>query len=436
MRIYRLLPASALIGLLAGCAMPPAHSAGSGSSLTQGTLPPQPVSIDAGMVGDTAPPEASIQVGVPASSTPVGARAGELGRQVDQLDTSAGLCGVTGADIKAQRTQISTEYFTRVAQINARLEAGTTAGNPELAASWKQARGSLDSLDREAMRLGDLVTSCTDDTAEALYLTQSIHAAMSLRGAVEADRAELIKQSGRVASISSSLELTLDILLEDLNRQNEMLMVEHRNLTTLAHAIDVGQVLGNNLALKSSSLPSWTAPTQGAEPVPLHHHSTEPSSKSHAGLAPAQSDAATVASTAPGPATPAAATPADPASQPKIHTQHHHLVQGHAPQQAQAWFHHHRPLIVVPLDGDAGYEHALYSAVNTVLSKRPDARFVVEGSVQHNPNRSLAVLDASLAQRQTDAVARSLAAFGLPETRVTTMNTVTGTGRGIFVYAQ
>jgi hypothetical protein len=409
--------------------MPPAHSAGSGSNLTQGTLPPQPASIDAGMVGDTAAPTAPVTMGMSAASTPVGMRAAELGRQVDQLDTSAGLCGVTGADIKAQRTQISTEYFTRVAQIDARLEAGTTAGNPELAASWKEARGSLDSLDREAMRLGDLVTSCTDDTAEALYLAQSIRAAMSLRGAVEADRVELIKQSGRVASISSGLELTLGVLLDDLNRQNEMLMVEHRNLTTLAHAIDVGQVLGSNLALKTTSLPSWTAPVQGAEPVPLHHHATERSSKSHAALAPVQSDATSVASATP-------ATPADPASRPKTHTHRHHLVQDHPSQQPQAWFHHHRALIVVPLDGDAGYEHALYSAVNTVLSKRPDARFVVEGSVQRNPNRSLAVLDASLAQRQTDAVARSLAAFGLPETRVTTMNTVTGTGRGIFVYAQ
>jgi hypothetical protein len=403
--------------------MPPAHNAGSGPGLAQDTLPPRPVSIDAGMVDESA---AVVPTNGSAASTPVGARAAELGRQVDQLDTSAGLCGVTGADIKTQRAQISTEYFTRVAQINARLEAGTTAGNPELAASWKEARGALDGLDREAMRLGDLVTSCTDDTAQALYLTQSIHAAMSLRGGVDADRAELIRQSGRVASLSSSLELTLGVLLDDLNRQNEMLMVEHRNLTTLAHAIDVGQVLGTNLALKTTSLPNWTAPAPTPAAATPHHRSAEPPNKAHAESAPVQSDAASVA----------AAAPARPESQPKAPTRHHHLVQDHPSQQARAWFHHHRPLIVVPLDGDAGYEHALYSAVNTVLSKRPDARFVVEGSVRRNPDRSLAVLDEGLAQRQTDAVARSLAAFGLSETRVTTRSTVTGNGRGVYVYAE
>jgi hypothetical protein len=407
MRIHRLLPASALIGLLAGCTVPQPHSAGPDAGVVQN--PPLALAVAAD--ADTPPAAPAFTVSVPATS--VGARAVQLGQEVDQLDVSAGLCGVTASDIKAQRTGLSTDYFGRIAQINAHLEAGTTAGNPELIAAWQAARGSLGSLDREAARLSDLVTSCTDDDAKATYLVQSIRAAMSLRGAVDADRAELIKHSSRVSAISSSLELTLGLMLDDLNRQNEMLLVEHRNLATLAHAIDVGQLLGGNLALKTTTLPGWTVPPPPSPPA--HHRPTALSGNDHPS-APAQ--------TAPD------ATPA------KARKPHHHGVPTSAGLPAKAYFHHHKPLIVVRVNDDASYEHALYSAVSGVLSKRPEARFVVEASVQHNPNHTRAVLDASSAQRQADAVVRSLTAFGLPQTRVITANTVTGTDGVVRVYVQ
>ncbi|MEA2757287.1 MAG: hypothetical protein QOJ54_3576 [Aliidongia sp.] len=415
MRIHRLLPASALIGLLAGCTVPQPHSAGPDAGVVQNT--PLALAVTTEPATPPAPPPAF-------SATSVGARAAQLDKEVDQLDVHAGLCGVTASDIKAQRTELSTDYFTRIAQINARLQAGTTAGNPELTSAWQAARGSLGGLDREAARLTDLVTNCTDDDAQATYLTQSIRAAMSLRGAVDADHAELIKQSGRVAAIASNLELTLGLMLDDLNRQNEMLLVEHRNLTTVAHAIDVGQLLGGNLALKTGTLPSWTTPTPA--PMPPHHRPTALSDNAHSAPAqPAKVDAAH-----------AAGTPSDTVLSTKARKHHHRPVPNNTATPTKIFFHHHKPLIVVPLTADASYERALYSAVSSVLSKQPGARFVVEASVQHNPSHTRAVLDAGAAQRQADAVVRSLTAFGLPQTRVVTMNTVTGTDGAIRVYAQ
>jgi|GEM_PF-6686287 hypothetical protein len=424
MRIHRLLPASALIGLLAGCTVPPPHGGGSG----QGTVEPLASSTDQG--GAAGSMELT---GSGASKTSVGARAAELGQEVDELDQSANLCSVTEADIKTQRAQLSTNYFTTVAQIDARLEAGTTAGNPELAAAWQAARGSLGSLDREAERLRDLVTSCTDDTAQASYLTQSIHAAMSLRGAVDADRAELIRQSGRVGAISSNLELTLGLLLDDLNRQNEMLLVEHRNLTTLAHAIDVGQLLGGNLGLKASPLPGWSAPSSA--PVPLRRRPATLSSAPQNRSLAAGSETGEAAAAEFGLVRSAGPTETA-APSPGIHKHRHHPILADGGLSVRARFHHHRLLLVVPLGESDGYEHALYNVVNAVLTKRPDARFVIEASVRHNPNRSLAVLDASAAQHQSDAVARSLAAFGLPQTRVTTLSPVAGGGGAIRVWSQ
>ena len=371
----------------------------------------------------------------PASTTAVGAKAAQLGSEVDRLDLAAAACDTNDKEIKAQRTQLSNDYFARVGQIEAHLQAGTTAGNPELVATWQGARSALGSLDGQAARLGDLVTTCTDHTAQATYLAQSVKATMALRGAVDADRSELIKQTGRVASIQASLEATLSVMLDELNRQNDMLLVEHRNLETLAHAIDVGELLGGNLALRAGSMPSWSAaPAEPHAPRHIHTAPLAAPGTPHA-LAPAPSG--TVDSTspdaapAPAPAPDAGSTPTPPT--PIRFRRHHHHPSTDLMHPAVAHFRHHRPLLVIPLGDNTAYEHALYGAVSNVLNRRPEARFVIEATVQRDPNRTKAVLDASAAQRQADAVAMSLAAFGLPQSRVTTTSSF-GPG-GIRIYA-
>jgi hypothetical protein len=445
MGIIRLLPASALIGLLAGCAAASADTSAQAPASAPGAVPPANAAEPPTQSGAGGPAEFGL---AGTSATSVGARAAQLAHEVDRLDASAGSCSTTEADIKAQRTQLSTDYFTRVGQINARLQAGTTAGNPELVASWQTARGSLDSLDREAARLGDLVTSCTNDASQATYLSESIKAAMSLRGGVDADRVELVRQSGRVGSISSSLDLTLDLMLDDFNRQNEMLLVEHRNLATLARAIEVGEVLGGNLGLKAAPLPTWSAPGREADaPAPHHRHAAataKPQRLAPPAAAPAAVDAAPAAATEAAPAESAApeAAPEAPANLPEAspthpiaHKPRQHPAAGGTAQPAAYQHHHNKPLIVIPLGGDESYEHALYDVVNGVLSKQPNARFVVEAGVEHNPDRSRAVLAANAAHRQANAVARSIVAFGLPQGRVVTARAVSSSG-GIRVYAE
>jgi len=426
MRIHRFLPAGAIIALLAGCAVQPAGSAGPAGS--QSPPPAEPA------VAPPSDPAAPAEFGLAGTSgTKVGARAAQLARDTDRLDASAGSCGTTQADIKAQRAQLATDYFNRVAQINARLQAGTTAGNPELVSAWQAARTALDSLDREAARLGDLVTSCTDDAAQATYLAESVKATMALRGGLDADRAELVRLSSRIASISSSLDQTLDLMLDDANRQNEMLLVEHRNLATLAHAVEIGQVLGSNLGLRTTAAPSWTASPRSLAPAAPRHH--------HAGFS-GKASAATPMTAPP----PPAAAPVPPTStetpsqsvtppQPIAYRHHHHHGAWSSVLPASSSYHHRRPLIVIQPGDESGYEHALYDAVNGVLSKEPNARFVVQASVPRAADRGHAVLDAHAAHRQADAVARSLAAFGLPQGRVVTARSVAA-GGGIRVYAE
>jgi hypothetical protein len=449
MSVHRLIPTFVLVGLVAGCTMPqgaPPAENGESSSSANAQAPV-----------DTSPSVASF--GVPGTpTTAVGERARNLERDVDRLEVNSVDHARIHGEIATRRTQLSSDYFTHVAQINSRLEAGTTPGNPELVAEWLRARSALTNLDLAASQLSDISTKFTDDTAQATYLEQSIRAAFGLRGAVDADHALLRKLSGRVASAGAMLEQTLSAVLDELNRQNEMLSVEHRNLTTLSRAVDVGQLLGSNLGINAGPAPSWTVPAPPPAPAPpanstapqrLHGHRNSDAGK---GAAPGTAKPSKKSATASGKAASAhgVVTPTEPkmataapdgtgkGKHAKGKGKRHHFVRsksvGHSAKQAQ----NRTPLITIPVDTSDSYQRQLYSAVAAALDRTPNVTFEVVAAAPSNQSRGKSVLNASKAQHQADEVVRSLVAFGLPQTRVTTTTTTaTGTVQGeIRVFAK
>jgi len=443
MSFSRLIPTFVMVGLVAGCTTPQ----GSG----------RPTSGDSS-VPDSAPAQSAMAVSSSSSSsvgtvsnTAVGQKARELQAETDRLEAATAEHTTAHNEVTSERAQLSQQYFTQVAQINSRLEAGTTPGNPELVAQWQGARTSLSNLDSAAAQLTDISTKFTDDTAQATYLSQSIRAAFTLRGAVDADHAALRKLAGRVASTGAALEQTLGTVLDELNRQNEMLAVEHRNLVTLARAVDVGQLLGSNLGIAAGPLPRWTttpppAPPKLSQPGPvggggssvgaparLHQSGValpapgeQPARRSrHHGkptpdttTAPVTSPDGTVApadsSVSPPPTEMAPGTPAKPSRHAtRIHT---HLVAAASIKG--------RPLIVIPVASeDDSYQRQLYTAVSGALETAPASKFLVVAATPRSHNRGQAVLDAAKAQRQAEDIARSLVAFGLPMARIQTVTT-------------
>ncbi|HVJ54664.1 MAG TPA: hypothetical protein VM689_19540 [Aliidongia sp.] len=429
-----------MVGLVAGCTTP------------QSTRPQAPGDTNPEAVAQapaTQPAQPATSSSAYASNTVVGQKARELELDTDRLEQATADHISAHSEVTAERAQLSSEYFTQVAQINSRLEAGTTPGNPELVAEWQNARRALSSLDAAAARLTDISSKFTDDTAQATYLSQTVRAAFTLRGAVDADHAVLRSVAGRVASTSAGLEQTLGQVLDELNRQNEMLAVEHRNLTTLARAIEVGQLLGSNLGLRAGPLPGWTSqplptpPAAAGAPARLHrsgvpvgkpatedgtkpprsrHHGKRLTTHNNAATATPAPDTSAPSGTADGAATPdnPPPAPAPPAATPSHRrTGHSHAVH-HVPAAAIKG----KPLIVIPVaTTDDSYQRQLYSAVSAALESSPTVKFLVVAASPGNHNRGQAVLDAAKAQHQAEDVARSLVAFGLPQNRVLTVAT-------------
>ncbi len=148
---------------------------------------------------------------------------------------------------RAAMIQQSRTYHQIVAAINARLQVGTTPGNPELTAQWTQAQGELDRLDGSIARLNQLTNATGGDASMATYLLDSTRAAYALSGAVDEDHRQLAILEDEINRTVVLIERLLNELSEDLSRQNNYLAGERRNLQLLAVAVKNGELYGPSL---------------------------------------------------------------------------------------------------------------------------------------------------------------------------------------------
>jgi hypothetical protein len=159
------------------------------------------------------------------------ALAGGIVRQQEQLN--------------ATRNQIGSEssaYGGLVSTMTARLQAGTTPGNPELVAQWNEAQAKLDGVTLGVGQLNSLASQVTTQASVAGYLVDNIRATYAVGGAVEDDHRNLRAiESDTTRSIQD-----VDRLISDLNaeisRQNGYLARERSNLAALSYGINLGRL--------------------------------------------------------------------------------------------------------------------------------------------------------------------------------------------------
>jgi len=164
----------------------------------------------------------------------------------DQQALAAGL-SKQHETLNAARGQISADsstYSSLVSSMTARLQAGTTPGNPELVAQWNDAQARLDAITVAVGQLNSLASQVTTQASVAGYLVDNVRAAYSVGGAVEEDH----RQRRSIESDTSRSIQDVDRLIGDLNaeisRQNGFLSRERSNLAALSYGINVGR-LGN-----------------------------------------------------------------------------------------------------------------------------------------------------------------------------------------------
>ncbi|MGE5539271.1 MAG: hypothetical protein ACM30I_11680 [Gemmatimonas sp.] len=220
-----------------------------GPSLGTGTFQPQPVSP-----------------GSP-TGTEVGRKVQQIRDDIARLQTAIRQENGDLQSIRNAILQSSQRYHTTVGAMSAKLQAGTTPGNPQMVQQFNSAQADLDQISSQLTRLNSLSTNVAASASQAGYLQETIQATYTLSGAVDEDHRQLNALGDDLNRTTALIDRLQNEVSQDVTRQANYVSDERRNLNTLAQAVKTGHMVGTGLSSRATNGPvgrtTTTAATRG-----------------------------------------------------------------------------------------------------------------------------------------------------------------------------
>jgi hypothetical protein len=182
------------------------------------------------------------------TGTYVGQQVAKLRGELRRLQSNVSQNNKKLQSLRVKTVQDSQRYHRAVSAINARLQVGTTPGNPILVEQFNQALSNLDKITEDISQMNGLTTGVTGDSTLAAFLSENTRAAFRLSGAVDADHTQLAILEDEVNRTVVLIDRLLKELGEDIQRQTLYISTERSNLNTLSASIKSGEILGTSLA--------------------------------------------------------------------------------------------------------------------------------------------------------------------------------------------
>tara|TARA_B100000674_G_scaffold69996_1_gene48357 strand:+ start:161 stop:1396 length:1236 start_codon:yes stop_codon:yes gene_type:complete len=184
---------------------------------------------------------------LPSVLTYVGERIIEMRQEYSNL-----VSAVTDSDngftkLREQGIASAEVYHSTVAAISARLQIGTTPGNPVLLDQYEKAQTELAEVGAQGQIIVDLGNQIALLSTRVSYLMDQTRSAKRLRGAVDEDHRRLSLLQDDLKRKSVEITRLLENLNETVRRRDIYLAAERRRLTLLASAISVGESFGMGL---------------------------------------------------------------------------------------------------------------------------------------------------------------------------------------------
>lgn len=200
----------------------------------------------------------------PAESTGtfVGQKVTELRNQLVVLQQTIATHNSQVQQLRQEASMASERYHSLVAAITARLQIGTTPGNPILTNQWNQAQNELDSMSAQVGRLNAEANAVASDSSMAAFILESARAAYGLSGAVDEDHRQLNVLEDEVNKTVVSIDRLLNELAGDVSRQTTYIARERANMTALSIAIKNGEMYGQSLSNRAFTTVPVTAMQQ------------------------------------------------------------------------------------------------------------------------------------------------------------------------------
>lgn len=293
------------------------------------------------------------------TGTIVGRKVQQLSGELQELQDRITQHNRTLQQIRGSTVDNAQRYHGTVAAIQARLQLGSTPGNPVLINQWNQAQGELDRVSQDIAAMNALANEVAADSSLAAFLLESARATYGIAGAIDEDHRQLAILEDETNKSVVVIDRLLDEISGDVSRQTAYVANERRSIGSLALAIKNGELYGSSLASRPF-LPATTL------------SSTNSSDRSGLG--------------------PSAVT-----GQPLV--------------------------VIRFDRENVQYEQALYTAVSRALEQRPRAQFDLVAVSPNQGSAADIALQRSRSRKHADEVLRTLTGMGLPADRLALTST-------------
>lgn len=182
------------------------------------------------------------------TGTLVGQRVMQLRGELQGLDARIGQHNARLQELRAITAGNAQRYHGTVAAVTARLQLGTTPGNPIVINQWNAAQADLDRLSSDISALNGLSNAVAEDAGMGEFLLETSRATYGLAGAIDEDHRQLGILEDETNRSLVLIQRLLGELSQDIGRQTGYVGNERARLTTLANGIKRGVMFGETLA--------------------------------------------------------------------------------------------------------------------------------------------------------------------------------------------
>lgn len=200
----------------------------------------------------------------PATGTFVGQKVIQLRNELIGLQRNVSGRNQQLQQIRQVTTGNAQSYHGTVAAVQARLQLGTTPGNPILIEQWNEAQADLERVAGDIAAMNSLANLVATDSSLSSFILESVRATYGLSGAIDEDHRQLAILEDETSQTVVLIDRLLNELSEDVSRQTAYVGNERRNLTTLSLAIKNGELLGAAVAGRAYAA---AAPLAGMPPT-------------------------------------------------------------------------------------------------------------------------------------------------------------------------
>ena len=203
------------------------------------------------------------------TGTFVGKKVAEMYADLRKLQEKVGRLTDSTQQMRADTAATSQRYHSVVAAINAKLQVGTTPGNPVMVQQWNEAQTQLEQIAATLPRLNRLSNDSAAEAAMAGYMLDTVRATYSVSGAIDEDHDQLRILEDAVNRTVVVIDRVLNELSEDVNRQSVYVSNERSNLSAMSLAVKNGELYGTSLANRAFAQTQALASASAQAPGPL-----------------------------------------------------------------------------------------------------------------------------------------------------------------------